>query len=225
MFLSTVLKALGRILRPQSGSVYLNGQDIRFLSTKAVARKMAILPQCPLAPGGLTVRELVAYGRFPHQRGFGTQSSEDRRTIAWSLAVTGLEALAERFVDTLSGGQRQRVWIAMALAQQTALILLDEPTTYLDLSHQLEILELLAELNKSQGCTIVMVLHDLNLAARFADYMIAIRDGAVLCHGAPAEVMVPAVLRDVFQIDAQVINEARTGRPVCIAYDLIKPLS
>ncbi len=221
---STVLKALGRILRPQSGLVYLNGQDIRSLSTQAVARKMAILPQCPLAPGGVTVSELVAYGRFPHQQGFGNQSSEDRRIIAWSLAVTGLEALAGRFVDTLSGGQRQRVWIAMALAQQTELILLDEPTTYLDLSHQLEILELLVGLNKRQGCTIVMVLHDLNLAARFADYMIAIRGGAVICHGVPEEVMVPAILRDVFQIDAQVVNEARTGRPVCITYDLVKSL-
>ncbi|QDR82977.1 ABC transporter ATP-binding protein [Sporomusa termitida] len=221
---STVLKALGRILRPQNGSVYLNGKDIRSLSTQAVARKMAILPQCPLAPSGLTVSELVAYGRFPHQQGFGSHSPEDRRIIAWSLAVTGLAAFAGRFVDTLSGGQRQRVWIAMALAQQTELILLDEPTTYLDLSHQLEILELLGDLNKSQGCTIVMVLHDLNLAARFADYMIAIRSGAVICHGVPAAVMVPAMLRDVFQIDAQVINEARTGRPVCITYDLVKSL-
>jgi iron complex transport system ATP-binding protein len=221
---STVLKALGRILRPQNGLVYLNGKDIKTLSTQAVARKMAILPQCPIAPNGLTVGELVAYGRFPYQRGFGKLTPEDHRIIAWSLVVTGLAELEDRFVDLLSGGQRQRVWIAMALAQQTDLILLDEPTTYLDLSHQLEVLELLSDLNKKQGCTILMVLHDLNLAARFADYMIAMRDGAVICHGMPGEVMVPARLRDVFQIDAQVVNEARTGRPVCITYDLLRPV-
>lgn len=222
---STVLKALGRILRPRNGLVYLNGKEISTLSTREVARKMAILPQCPTAPAGLTVGELVAYGRFPHQRGFGKLNAEDRRIIVWALAVSGLAELQERFVDLLSGGQRQRVWIAMALAQQTELVLLDEPTTYLDLPHQLEVLELLGDLNKKQGSTIVMVLHDLNLAARFADYMIAMRDGAIVCQGAPGEVMVPGVLRDVFQIDAEVVNETRTGRPVCITYDLVRSLS
>lgn len=221
---STVLKALGRILRPRNGSVYLNGEDIQTLSTQTVAKKMSILPQCPLAPAGLTVGELVAYGRFPHRRGFGKLTAEDRRAIAWALAVTGLAELEDHFVDLLSGGQHQRVWIAMALAQQTELILLDEPTTYLDLSHQLEVLELLGDLNQKQGCTIVMVLHDLNLAARFADYMIAMRDGVVVCQGTPAEVMVPAVLKNVFQIDAQIVNEPRTGRPVCVTYDLVKAL-
>lgn len=219
---STVLKAVGRILKPQNGMVYLNGEDIRSLSTRAIAQKLAILPQSPQAPAGLTVGELVAYGRFPHQQGFGKLKPEDKKIIAWALAVTKLTELETTAVDNLSGGQRQRVWIAMALAQQTDLILLDEPTTYLDLSYQLEVLELLHRLNREQNCTIVMVLHDLNLAARFADYMIAIRSGAIIRHGTPAEVMTAEVLRETFHIDAKVIVEPHTGRPAFISYDLIR---
>lgn len=219
---STVLKALGRILKPKNGVVYLNGEDIRRFSTREIARKMAILPQSPQAPAGLTVGELVAYGRFPHQRGFGKLGPKDNEIIVWALAVTKLTELETTAVDSLSGGQRQRVWIAMALAQQTDLILLDEPTTYLDLSYQLEVLELLYRLNREQNCTIVMVLHDLNLAARFADYMIAIRSGDIIRHGTPVEVMTTEVLRETFHIDAKVVTEPRTGRPACISYDLIK---
>lgn len=219
---STVLKAVGRILRSKKGAVYLNGEDMITLSTKEIAKKMAILPQSPTAPCRLTVGELVAYGRFPYQRGFGKLTLKDRQIIAWSLEVTKLSDLEYRSVDTLSGGQRQRVWIAMALTQQTDLILLDEPTTYLDLSHQLEVLELLSDLNKKQGCTIVIVLHDLNLAARFADYMIAIRGGDIICHGTPEEVMVPSVLKEVFHIEAEIIKEPRTCRPVCVTYDLVR---
>ena len=218
---STVLKAVGRILRPKGGVVYLNGDDIRQLTTKEVAQKMAILPQSPQAPAGLTVGELVAYGRFPHQRGFGKLKAEDKQIIHWALEVTKLAELETTAVDNLSGGQRQRVWIAMALAQQTELILLDEPTTYLDLAYQLEVLELLYRLNREQKCTIVMVLHDLNLAARFADYMIAIRGGEIVKHGTPEEVMVPEVLKEAFHIDAQIIKEPRTGRPTCVSYNLI----
>lgn len=218
---STVLKAVGRILKPKGGMVYLNGDDIRNLSTKEVAQKMAILPQSPQAPAGLTVGELVAYGRFPHQRGFGKLKPEDREIIRWALAVTKLTELETTAVDNLSGGQRQRVWIAMALAQQTDLILLDEPTTYLDMAYQLEVLELLYKLNREQECTIVMVLHDLNLAARFADYMIAIRGGDIISHGSPAEVMTAEVLRKTFHIDAEIILETRTGRPTCVSYDLL----
>lgn len=218
---STVLKAVGRILKPKGGMVYLNGNDIRNLSTKEVAQKMAILPQSPQAPAGLTVGELVAYGRFPHQRGFGKLKPEDREIIRWALAVTKLTELETTAVDNLSGGQRQRVWIAMALAQQTDLILLDEPTTYLDMAYQLEVLELLYKLNREQECTIVMVLHDLNLAARFADYMIAIRGGDIISHGPPAEVMTAEVLRKTFHIDAEIILETRTGRPTCVSYDLL----
>lgn len=219
---STVLKAVGRILKPKNGMVYLNGDDIRRLSTREVAQKMAILPQSPQAPAGLTVGELVAYGRFPHQRGFGKLKPEDKKIIAWALEVTKLTEFETTAVDNLSGGQRQRVWIAMALAQQTDLILLDEPTTYLDLSYQLEVLELLYRLNREQGCTIVMVLHDLNLAARFADYMVAIRSGDIIRHGTPEDVMTSGVLRETFHIDAEIRTEPRTGRPACISYDLIK---
>lgn len=218
---STVLKAVGRILKPKNGMVYLNGDDIRTLSTKEIAKKMAILPQSPSAPSGLTVSELVAYGRFPHQKGFGKLTSEDKKIIQWALSVTKLTEFENREVDTLSGGQRQRVWISMALAQQTDLILLDEPTTYLDLAHQLEVLELLYDLNRRQGCTIAMVLHDLNLAARFSDYMIAIRSGKVIKHGTPEEVMTSEVLKEAFFIDAQVVHEPKTGRPVCLTYNLL----
>lgn len=219
---STVLKAVGRILKPKGGVVYLNGDDIRRLTTKEVAQKMAILPQSPQAPAGLTVGELVAYGRFPHQRGFGKLISEDKKIIQWALEVTRLTEFETTAVDNLSGGQRQRVWIAMALAQQTDLILLDEPTTYLDLAYQLEVLELLYRLNREQGRTIVMVLHDLNLAARFADYMIAIRGGDIIQHGTPEEVMTAEVLKETFHIDAEIVKEPRTGRPTCISYDLIR---
>ncbi len=219
---STVLKALGRLLKPKGGIVYLNGDDIRRLTTKEVAQKMAILPQSPQAPAGLTVGELVAYGRFPHQRSLGRLSSEDKRIIQWALEVTKLTEHETTAVDKLSGGQRQRVWIAMALAQQTELILLDEPTTYLDLAYQLELLELLHHLNRQQGCTIAMVLHDLNLAARFADYMVAISDGEIICHGGPEKVMTTEVLRKTFNIEAKITTESSTGRPTCIFYDLIK---
>jgi iron complex transport system ATP-binding protein len=218
---STVLKAVGRILKPKNGMVYLNGDDIRRLTTKEVAQKMAILPQAPQAPAGLTVGELVAYGRFPHQRGFGKLKPDDKKIIQWALEVTRLTEYETTAVDNLSGGQRQRVWIAMALAQQTDLILLDEPTTYLDLAYQLEVLELLYRLNREQNCTIVMVLHDLNLAARFADYMIAIRCGDIIKHGTPDEVMTAEVLRESFHIDAEIIQEPRTGRPTCVSYNLI----
>ena len=219
---STVLKTVGRILKPKEGMVYLNGDDIRSLSTKDVAQKMAILPQSPQAQGGLTVGEIVSYGRFPHQRGFGKLSPEDKKIIAWALEITKLTEFETTMVDNLSGGQRQRVWIAMALAQQTDLILLDEPTTYLDMAYQLEVLELLYNLNREQNCTIVMVLHDLNLAARFADYMIAIRSGDIISHGTPKEIMTTKVLKDTFHIDAEIVWGAKTGRPTCISYELIK---
>lgn len=219
---STVLKAVGRLLKPKSGLVCLNGEDIRRLTTREVARKMAVLPQSPQAPAGLTAGELVAYGRFPYQQGLGQLKPEDKKIISWALEVTKLSELENMAVDNLSGGQRQRVWIAMALAQQTDLILLDEPTTYLDLSYQLEVLELLYRLNREQGRTIVMVLHDLNLAARFADYMLAVRCGTIICHGTPEEVMSPKVLRETFGIDAKIITDPGTGRPACISYNLMK---
>lgn len=218
---STILKTMSRILDAKAGAVYLDGKEIHKTPTKEIAKRMAILPQTPEAPSGLTVFELVSYGRFPHQRGFGRLSQEDRRIVQWAIEVTGLLPFYERPIDALSGGQRQRVWIAMALAQETDLLLLDEPTTYLDLAHQLEVLKLLEKLNQDEGRTIVMVIHDLNHAARFAHHMVALNDGSIIKEGNPNEVMTSQVLKDVFNIDAEVVADPRTGRPVCITYDLI----
>ncbi len=219
---STVLKTIGRIIKPKNGFVYLNGADIKRLKTGEIAQKMAILPQSPKAPEGITVRELVSYGRFPYQTGFGRLRKEEWKIVDWALQETKLCDLKEAKVDLLSGGQRQRVWIAMALAQQTSLILLDEPTTYLDLAYQLEILELLYRLNRKQSCTIVMVLHDLNLAARFSDYMIALNDGKIVAHGMAEEVMTTEVLLETFHIHANILKDPNSGRPAYISYNLVK---
>ncbi|WLR47197.1 ABC transporter ATP-binding protein [Halobacillus litoralis] len=218
---STILKTMSRLLEPKSGVVYLDGKAIHKESTKEIAKKMAVLPQTPQAPSGLTVYELVSYGRFPHQRGFGKLTDEDRDIIGWALEVTGVQQFSERQIDALSGGQRQKVWIAMALAQGTDLLLLDEPTTYLDLAHQLEVLTLLEKLNKEEGRTIVMVLHDLNHAARFADHLVALNGGKIIKEGTAHEVMTSAVLRRVFNIDAAIVTDPRTHRPALITYDLI----
>ncbi len=197
---STILKTMARIQRSRTGAVYLNGKAIHKMSTKDIAKQMAILPQTPEAPGGLTVYELVSYGRFPHQKGMGRLSADDRRMVEWSLEVTGMLPFYDRPIEALSGGQRQRVWIAMALAQETELLLLDEPTTYLDLAHQLEILQLLEKLNKEEGRTILMVIHDLNHAARFAHHMVALNSGAIVKEGAPHEVMTSEVLKKCFRL-------------------------
>lgn len=219
---STLLKAVGRILKPERGSVYLDGIDIYTLNTKEVAKKMSILPQSPKAPSGITVGELVSYGRFPHQHGLKKLTVEDKKIIQWAMDITKLSEYEVTLVDNLSGGQRQRVWIAMALAQQTDIILLDEPTTYLDLAYQLEILELLYRLNKEQGCTIAMVLHDLNLASRFSDYIIAMRSGKIIEYGTPDEVICEDVLKKTFNINADIIKDSTSKKPVCISYDLIR---
>lgn len=219
---STLLKAMTRIIAPQSGSVLLDGKDIARESTKTVAQKLAILPQTPEGTRGLTVAELVSYGRFPYQKGFGRLTKRDHKVIDWALEVTGTAEFKHRPVDRLSGGQRQRVWIAMALAQETDIIFLDEPTTYLDLAHQLEVMELLQQLNEKQGRTIVIVLHDLNQAARFADYIIAMKQGRIVKAGSCEEVINPEVLREVFRIDAVIGRDPRTGKPICLTYNLIK---
>jgi len=219
---STLLKALTRILPHNNGSVILDGQHISKENTKDLAKKMAILPQTPESAGGLTVGELVSYGRFPYQKGFGKLSKRDQEMIDWALEVTGTEDFKYRSVDSLSGGQRQRVWIAMALAQETEMIFLDEPTTYLDMAHQLEILELLQKLNREQKRTIVMVLHDLNQAARFADYLVAIKDGRMIKCGDCEEVICPDVLKKVFHIDAVIGRDPRTQKPMCLTYHLLK---
>ncbi|GIO32946.1 MULTISPECIES: ABC transporter ATP-binding protein [Paenibacillus] len=219
---STLLKAITRIIPHQGGAVVLDGEDIAKENTKLLAKKMAILPQTPESAAGLTVGELVSYGRFPYQKGFGRLTTRDYEVIDWALEETGTKDFKFRAVDTLSGGQRQRVWIAMALAQETDIIFLDEPTTYLDMAHQLEVLELLQKLNVEQQRTIVMVLHDINQAARFADHLIALKDGEVVKTGSGEEVICPEVLKQVYSIDAAIGRDPRTDKPMCITYDLIK---
>ncbi len=218
---STILKTIARIIQPKSGDIYVNNKNIKEQNPKDLAKMMAVLPQSPQAPSGLTVEELIAYGRFPHQKGFGKLKKEDNDIVTWALKSTGIEEFRDRPIQALSGGQRQRAWIAMALAQQTDILILDEPTTYLDLAHQLEVLKLLEELNKKQGTTIVMVIHELNNAARFADHMIGVKKGKVVCEGSSYEVMTKENLRELFNIDAEIVNDPRTKKPVCITYDMV----
>lgn len=217
---STILKTMARIMNPSEGSVLLDGRSIHKQSTKEVAKQLAILPQNPTAPDGLTVAELVSYGRFPYQKGFGSLSKDDKATIQWAIEATGMTDFADRPVDQLSGGQRQRAWIAMALAQETDILFLDEPTTFLDMAHQLEVLQLLQKLNATSNRTIVMVVHDLNHAARYAHHMIAIKKGKVVGEGQPTEVMTPDILREVFNIEADIVTDPRSGVPLCLPYAL-----
>ncbi|MGF7034312.1 iron complex transport system ATP-binding protein [Paenibacillus mucilaginosus] len=217
---STILKTMARIMKPQKGGVFLDGKSIHGQSTKEVAKQLAILPQNPVAPDGLTVSELVTYGRFPHQKGFGSLTSEDREMVRRAIELTGMTEFHDRPVDQLSGGQRQRAWIAMALAQGTDILFLDEPTTFLDMAHQLEVLKLLEKLNAEENRTIVMVVHDLNHASRYAHHMVAIKRGRVVSSGSPAEVMTHAVLREVFGIEADLIPDPRTGVPLCLPFEL-----
>jgi iron complex transport system ATP-binding protein len=213
---STLLRGLARLLKPLKGTVYLDSESIFKLSTKEVAKQLGILPQGPTAPEGLTVRELVAQGRYPHQSWLQQWSSEDDRLLEQALAITGMQELANRPLDTLSGGQRQRAWIAMTLAQNTPILLLDEPTTFLDLAHQIEILDLLYELNQVEGRTIVMVLHDLNQACRYADHLIAVKQGEVYAQGNPTKVMTEAMVRDVFGLESRIVSDPVAGTPMCV---------
>ncbi|TDD87410.1 ABC transporter ATP-binding protein [Saccharopolyspora karakumensis] len=213
---STLLRALGRLLAPQRGEVLLDGKRIHTMSTKEVARVLGVLPQSPAAPEGLTVADLVARGRHPHQSWYRQWSSDDESAVAEALAMTGIGDLAERTLDELSGGQRQRAWLSMALAQGTDLLLLDEPTTYLDLSHQVDVLELVGRLHDESGRTVVMVLHDLNLAARYADRLVAMKEGAVVASGEPGEVLTEELLADVFDLRARVIPDPVAGTPMVV---------
>lgn len=217
---STILKTMARIMNPSKGNVLLDGKSIHKQSTKEVAKQLAILPQNPTAPDGLTVSELVSYGRFPHQKGFGSLSKDDRAVVKWAVEVTGMADFADRPVDQLSGGQRQRAWIAMALAQETDILFLDEPTTFLDMAHQMEVLHLLRNLNEVNKRTIVMVVHDLNHATRYADHMIAIKAGVVKGEGTPLEVITPEIMREVFNIEADIVTDPRTGLPLCLPFAL-----
>ncbi|BBZ26133.1 ABC transporter [Mycolicibacterium madagascariense] len=213
---STLLRGLARLLRPSSGQVILDGADITRLRTRDVARRLGLLPQSSIAPEGITVADLVSRGRFPHQTMLRQFSRDDQRAVAEAMAATGVTPIAGRPVDELSGGQRQRVWIAMVLAQQTPLILLDEPTTFLDIAHQIELLELFAELNLEQGRTIVAVLHDLNHACRFADQIVAMKAGAVVAQGHPSDVITAELVEDVYGLRCQVIKDPETGTPLVI---------
>jgi len=215
---STLLKSLARLLKPQQGSVILNGMDIQRRSTAAVARELAILPQTPSAPEGITVRQLVALGRYPYQSWMQQWSADDEAMVERALRQTGVQDLVDRPVDDLSGGQRQRVWIAMTLAQDTDIVLLDEPTTYLDLAHQIEVLDLLRDLNRQEGKTIVMVLHDLNLACRYADHMVAVHQRTAFAQGRPADILTEALVKQVFDLNCRIIADPFFGTPLCIPF-------
>ncbi|CAM5629438.1 MULTISPECIES: ABC transporter ATP-binding protein [Streptomyces] len=213
---STLLRSMSRLLAPRAGRVVLDGKEVHRLPAKELARTLGLLPQSPVAPEGITVSDLVGRGRHPHQGIFSRWNEKDDAAVAAALEATHTEPLAERAVDELSGGQRQRVWIAMALAQQTDLLLLDEPTTFLDASHQIEVLDLLTDLNRSRGTTIVMVLHDLNLAARYADHLIALAGGGLHASGTPAEVLTEETVRAVFDLDSRIIEDPVSGRPLML---------
>ncbi len=213
---STLLRALGRLMRCSGGQVLLDGKRIDRLPTREVAKVLGILPQAPVAPEGLTVADLVARGRHPHQAWYRQWSSDDEAVVAEALRWTGMLELAERSVDELSGGQRQRAWISMALAQGTDLLLLDEPTTFLDLAHQVDVLDLIERLHSEAGRTVVMVLHDLNLAARYAGRLVAMKDGAIAAAGRPDEVLTEQLLSNVFALDAHVIPDPVSGTPLVV---------
>jgi iron complex transport system ATP-binding protein len=216
---STLLKGLARLMKPTCGAVYLDSQAIHRLPTKQVARRLAMLPQRPEAPDGLTVRELVAFGRFPHQGFFGVCTEEDDAKIDEALEITGIDGLSDQPLGELSGGQRQLAWVAMALAQDTRLLLLDEPTTFLDMTHQIEVLDVLRRLNQEHGRTIIMVLHDLNMAARYATHMVVIGSGKVLCQGSPWDIMQPHILATAFGVEATILRDPKSGSPICVPYN------
>ncbi len=218
---STLLKVLSRNIKPRQGTILLDGKQLQSYSAVNLARHMAVLPQTPAAPGDLTVHDLVEYGRFPHQSWWKSTQTEDNHSVQWALEQTSLGDLAERLVSTLSGGERQRVWLAMALAQKPRVLLLDEPTTYLDISHQLEVLDLIARLNKAEGITVVMVLHDINHATRYSDSIAVLTRGGLYALGTPQEVINATTMRDVFGVEADIWQD-QDQRLICVARCLAK---
>ncbi|NMR30733.1 ABC transporter ATP-binding protein [Crystallibacter degradans] len=213
---STLLRGLARLLKPTAGTVMLDGKDIHARSTREVARVLGLLPQTPTAPDGISVAELVGRGRYPHQGWFRQWTAKDDVAVNAAMAATDTEELAGRDVDELSGGQRQRVWIAMALAQETDILLLDEPTTFLDVTHQIEVLDLVTDLNRRKGTTVAIVLHDLNLAARYADHLIAMKAGEVVAEGPPSDVVTEQLVSDVFGLESLVIPDPVSGTPMVV---------
>lgn len=218
---STLLKTLARLLKPTDGAVLLDGKAIHTMSSAAVAQRLAILPQGPSAPPGITVRELVEQGRFPHVGALRMLKQQDHATISEALRLTGMSAFAQRPLDGLSGGERQRAWIALTLAQATPVLLLDEPTTFLDIGHQLEVLELVRRLNHERMMTIVLVLHDLNQAARYAERMVVLQQGRIVADGAPREILTPELLATVFAVQANIVTDPASGTPVCLPFAVI----
>ena len=219
---STLLKTISRINKPQNGDIFINNKNIKNIKEKNIAKEVAFLPQGPICPSGLTVRELVAYGRFPHQKMIGGLNSHDKEVIDWAIKETGLSEFSDREVENLSGGQRQRAWIAMTLAQETEIIMLDEPTTYLDLSYQLEVLEVLQKLNKEKNITVVIVLHELNNACRFADNIVGLKKGKIICEGRPIDVINKETLKKIYGIDANLVNSQNGNYPICMEYELLR---
>lgn len=219
---STFLKTIARINKPKVGEIFINNKNIKKINEKNIAKEVAFLPQGPVCPSGLTVRELVAFGRFPHQKLIGGLNSHDKEVIDWAIEETGLAEFADREVENLSGGQRQRAWIAMTLAQETEIIMLDEPTTYLDMSYQLEVLEVLQKLNKEKNITVVIVLHELNNACRFADNIIGFKKGKVICEGKPIDVINKETLKEIYGIDASLRASENGEYPICTEYELFR---
>ncbi|MFC4404084.1 ABC transporter ATP-binding protein [Gracilibacillus xinjiangensis] len=215
---STLLRSLARLMKPKNGSIILDGNDIANTPTKKIARNLAILPQSPVSPEGLTVLQLVKQGRYPYQSWLQQWSEKDEEAVTYALRVTGMDEFSDRKVDSLSGGQRQRAWIAMTLAQDTNIILLDEPTTYLDMTHQIDILDLLYDLNQTEQRTIVMVLHDLNLACRYADHIVAINNKKIYKQGDPDSIITPDLIHSVFGLQCQVTCDPICGSPLCIPF-------
>ena len=219
---STLLKTIARINKPKSGDILINNKNINKVKEKDIAREVAFLPQGPVCPNGLTVRELVAFGRFPHQKMIGGLNNHDKDIIEWAIEETGLSEFADREVESLSGGQRQRAWIAMTLAQETDIIMLDEPTTYLDMSYQLEVLEVLQKLNREKQITVVIVLHELNNACRFADNIIGLKKGKIVCEGRPIDVINKENLKEIYGIDAKLQLSEDGSYPICMDYELLR---